>query len=63
MATSPDAAIHGHGAFILERRLRSCRWPRMRAPGPVPPELMIACFATAGFVVSIFYGVDWSRLF
>jgi len=24
---------------------------------------MIACFATAGFVVSIFYGVDWSRLF
>jgi hypothetical protein len=35
----------------------------MRAPGPVPPELMIACFATAGFVVSIFYGVDWSRLF
>ena len=28
-------------------------------PGPVPPELMLACFVVAGFVVSICYTVDW----
>jgi hypothetical protein len=32
-------------------------------PGPVPPELMIACFVVAGFVVSVCYAVDWSLVF
>jgi len=35
----------------------------MREPGPVPPELMLACFAVAGFVVTACYVVDWSQLF
>jgi hypothetical protein len=29
-------------------------------PGPVPPELMIACFVVTGFVVSLIYSIDWS---
>jgi hypothetical protein len=29
----------------------------------VPRELMFACFAVAGFVVTVCYVVDWSQLF
>jgi hypothetical protein len=32
-------------------------------PGPVPPELMLACFVMASFVVSVCYAVDWSLMF
>jgi hypothetical protein len=32
-------------------------------PGPVPPELTLACFVVAGFVVSVCYSVDWSFLY
>jgi hypothetical protein len=35
----------------------------MRELGPVPPELMLACFVMAGFVVTVCYSVDWSQLF
>jgi len=26
-------------------------------PGPVPPELMIACFVAAGLIVTLCYGI------
>lgn len=39
------------------------RCPDMRELGRVPPELMFACLAVAGFVVSVCYAVDWTVLF
>jgi Rps23 Pro-64 3,4-dihydroxylase Tpa1-like proline 4-hydroxylase len=27
------------------------------SPGPVPPELIIACFVVAGFIVTLFYSI------
>jgi hypothetical protein len=26
-------------------------------PGPVPPELMLACVVAAGFIVTLFYEI------
>jgi hypothetical protein len=35
----------------------------MKDTGSIPPEVHIACFAIAGFVVSIAYSVDWKQVF
>jgi hypothetical protein len=30
---------------------------------PVPIEVMMGCFIAAGFIVSVVYSIDWSRVF